>query len=234
MYPNQNCQPCNSGCPEVEIPAPPPCEGEPCVEITTGECVRYTGPNITCLGVTTNMTLNQVVQAIATSLCDNTPPPPTPVDCVVSEWGAWGACTNGTRTRTRTIVTQPANGGAACPPLTETQSCTDCVVSAWSEWGACVNGVQTRTRTVITPASNGGAPCPPLTETQACNSPVDCVVSSWSPWSECVDGQRTRTRTIITPASNGGAACPPLSETEDCTPPTCPAPTNLEATVTSQ
>lgn len=65
------------------------------------------------------------------------PPLPAPVDCVVSDWifqsaTMWGACVNSTQTRTetwvRTIVTQPANGGSACPALTETrvatQSCT--------------------------------------------------------------------------------------------------------------
>lgn len=63
----------------------------------------------------------------------NPPPAPTPVDCVVSEWGAWSdppwlACADGMQSRsivhTRTIVTQPANGGAACPLLVETQAQT--------------------------------------------------------------------------------------------------------------
>lgn len=63
------------------------------------------------------------------------PPPVVPpaVDCVVSEWGAWSDppwldCAEGTQSRsivrTRTIVTQPANGGAACPSLVETQAQT--------------------------------------------------------------------------------------------------------------
>jgi G8 domain len=62
------------------------------------------------------------------------PPPPTSVDCVVSPWGAWqstsgwSACTNGsqsrTEQRTRTIVTPPSGGGAACPALTETRTVT--------------------------------------------------------------------------------------------------------------
>lgn len=59
---------------------------------------------------------------------------PTPVDCAVSPWsdwvaGEWGACTNGTRsrteTRTRTVTTQPANGGQACPALTETRTVSE-------------------------------------------------------------------------------------------------------------
>jgi len=62
---------------------------------------------------------------------------PQPVNCQVSafsDWtgGAWSQCVNGTQsrleTRTRTIITPPANGGTACPALTETrtntQSCT--------------------------------------------------------------------------------------------------------------
>lgn len=56
---------------------------------------------------------------------------PQPVNCAVSAWsswqaGAWSACSSGTQsrteTRTRTITTQPANGGAACPALTETRT----------------------------------------------------------------------------------------------------------------
>lgn len=53
-----------------------------------------------------------------------TTPVPEPVDCVVSAWSAWSACANGSQTRTRTVVTQPANGGAACPALSESQACT--------------------------------------------------------------------------------------------------------------
>ena len=59
------------------------------------------------------------------------------VNCVTSSWTfqsatAWGACTNGqqsrTETWTRTVLTQPSGGGAACGPLQEqrvvTQACT--------------------------------------------------------------------------------------------------------------
>jgi hypothetical protein len=53
---------------------------------------------------------------------------------VVSEWSEWSACSaecgGGTQTRTRTIVTPPANGGAECPSLIEEQACNEqeCVV----------------------------------------------------------------------------------------------------------
>lgn len=64
-----------------------------------------------------------------TDPCTSTPLP-TPVDCVVSAWSPFTVTVDWhpinatteerTLTRTRTITTQPANGGAACPALTET------------------------------------------------------------------------------------------------------------------
>jgi hypothetical protein len=76
------------------------------------------------------------------------PPPPPPVDCVVSAWSAWSdpawlACVDGMQSRsivrTRTIVTQPANGGAACPSLVETQPqtrvCPGTAIVSWSHDG---------------------------------------------------------------------------------------------------
>ena len=57
--------------PEIPItpPEPPECDGEECVEIYDGACVKYTGPELTCINVTTGMTLNSVVQTIADLLC---------------------------------------------------------------------------------------------------------------------------------------------------------------------
>ena len=48
----------------------------------------------------------------------------TPTDCVLSSWGAWGTCTGGTQTRTRTITSAPTNGGASCGALSESKNCT--------------------------------------------------------------------------------------------------------------
>lgn len=50
--------------------------------------------------------------------------PPPPVNCVVSAWGDWSVCSNGSQTRSRTITTAPANGGTVCPVLTESRACT--------------------------------------------------------------------------------------------------------------
>lgn len=60
-------------------------------------------------------------------------PLPQPVNCEVSAWsdwqgGAWSACSNGQQaraeTRSRTVTRQAANGGQACPALTETRTAT--------------------------------------------------------------------------------------------------------------
>lgn len=65
------------------------------------------------------------------------PPPPAPVDCQVSGWttGAWSAWTpvnatteQRTRTDTRTVLVAPANGGAACPSLTNVVTETRAIV----------------------------------------------------------------------------------------------------------
>ena len=49
--------------------------------------------------------------------------PPTPINCVVSEWSEWGACVNGAQTRTRTVLVSPENGGTSCPVLSEVRTC---------------------------------------------------------------------------------------------------------------
>lgn len=79
--------------------------------------------------------------------------PSAPVDCVVSAWsewtgGTWSACTNGTQTRqetrTRTVVTQPVNGGAACPVLTEARTATQaCESPPTGDWVHCARQEET-------------------------------------------------------------------------------------------
>jgi hypothetical protein len=76
--PNPNCTSgcnCNNCCPPVPPPTPPTppiCEGTECVELYDGGCVQYTGPAITCFGITPNMTFNTIVSMIANTLCDCT------------------------------------------------------------------------------------------------------------------------------------------------------------------
>jgi len=166
------------------------------------------------------------------------------VDCGVSDWSAWSACSascgGGVQKATRTISQQSMHGGAACPSsLSKTRACNTqgcpqaCVVSAWGSWTTCSvtcgGGRQRASRTVVTPSANGGAACPALSQTQACNQhacPVACVVSSWSAFSSCSTkcggGTQTRTRSVVTSAANGGAACPSLSQSQTCNTQACP------------
>jgi hypothetical protein len=162
-----------------------------------------------------------------------------PVDCELTDWSAPGqcsaACGGGLQTSTRTVITQPANGGAACGELTRSQECNtqpcaiDCV-SHWSDWSdcsaACGGGTQTSNLIITTQAANGGVACPAeQTRSQSCNPqacPVDCVVGDWSDWGACtandngIGATQTRTRAVSTAAANGGNACPALTESQPC------------------
>ena len=112
----------------------------------------------------------------------------------MSEWTPFGTCSatcgGGTQTRTRDILTDAKNGGAACPVLTDEQACneqpcppvdTDCEVGAWSAWSTCTEtcggGSQTRSRDIITEPTGQGKSCPALTDERTCNEdpcPFDC------------------------------------------------------------
>lgn len=124
MYPNEYCHRCEPELPPIEVPLPPVCDGEDCEEIYPGTCVKYTGPAIPCLNIAQNEDLNSILVKIANRLCTCCNGG-QPTNCVVSAWSEWSACVDGVQTRTRTVVTPPANGGTPCPPLTETRECLD-------------------------------------------------------------------------------------------------------------
>jgi hypothetical protein len=122
----------------------------------------------------------------------------------------------------------PANGGAVCGALTESQTCTQpacaCVVADWSNWTTCTTtcggGTATRSRTV----EKSAADCPPLTDLQMCSTQPcarDCVLAEWSSWTACSascgGGRRERTRVITQMPVGSGAACPlGLTQSEEC------------------
>merc|ERR1719482_2335270 len=169
-----------------------------------------------------------------------------PVDCVVSGWSAWQACSKscggGSTTRTRRVTTAPQHGGVGCDQLAEDKECNtdacpvDCEVSGWSAWNACDKscgtGTQSRVRQITIDVAHDGVACPKLTDTQGCNSfgcPIDCVVSEWEAWTTCTktcgSGSQSRARTVQVHATNGGIACPSdLAQDQDCNVAACPTP----------
>merc|ERR1712216_146440 len=52
---------------------------------------------------------------------------PCPVDCKVSKWNAFGACSvtcgTGSKTKSRSIITDVKHGGVTCPALSSSVSC---------------------------------------------------------------------------------------------------------------
>jgi Spondin-like TSP1 domain len=180
---------------------------------------------------------------------------PCPINCAVSDWSSFGACSatcgGGTQTHTRTVTTQPQYGGTACPVLTESQACNtqacpvNCEVSGWSDSTSCSvscgGGTKTQTRTVTKAAANGGTACPVLSQSVPCNTqacPVDCQVSGWSGWSgcsaSCGGGTQTQTRSVTVNPANGGAACPVLSQSQSCNTQPCTLPNGSGCSVNSE
>eukprot|EP01128_Nolandella_sp_AFSM9_P004201 TRINITY_DN1848_c0_g1_i1.p1 TRINITY_DN1848_c0_g1~~TRINITY_DN1848_c0_g1_i1.p1 ORF type:complete len:516 (+),score=77.39 TRINITY_DN1848_c0_g1_i1:195-1742(+) len=167
-----------------------------------------------------------------------------PVDCLWGPWSGYSQCSascgGGSQTRTRSIQTPNANGGAACTgSSSENRDCNttpcaiDCEWGAWTSYGTCTancgGGTQARTRSKTIVEANGGTCSGAASETQNCNEaacPVDCTWLDWGAWSTCDatcnTGSRVRTR-AQNPASNGGSACPgSSSQSEDCNTQPCP------------
>ncbi len=173
--------------------------------------------------------------------CNNQP---CPIDCAVSEWSDWGACSvgcgGGIQTRSRTVVTQPQYGGQSCPALSESQSCNtqvcdrDCVVSDWSLASECSTrcgpGTQQLSRFIITEPAGNGVACPELSMIRDCPNnppcPIDCAVDDWTGWgacsSGCGGGVQTRTRNVTTQPQYGGLGCPSLADNQACNIQPCP------------
>ena len=172
-----------------------------------------------------------------------------PVDCDTSEWSAWSECSKScrdsdgevvTRRRTRTVVREPAFGGASCGALEEVEVCDvprcpiNCAVGPWRDEGECepacratITSVSSmkQVRDVTREAKFGGEACPSLEQTRVCaldevpRCPVDCV-EEWGEWTECSPACRPDEATRSTQSSSraaivtfpafGGKSCSPV------------------------
>jgi hypothetical protein len=132
MYPNNNCNDCPD-CPGTITPLPLPDLTGLCGDEYNAACVIYTGEDITCLGIESGMSFLEVLNIFNNTLpiCDCCEK--VPQDCVLSEWGPWSQCECyyneddelicGRSTRTKTVITPAANGGAECGPLIDYKVC---------------------------------------------------------------------------------------------------------------
>jgi len=96
-----------------------------------------------------------------------------PIDCEMSEWSGWSKCTadceGGVRSRTRSLIVKPKNGGMACNTAEETEACNtascdrDCTLTPWTPWTpcsvACGTGFQNKAKHVLIP-TRGFGKCP--------------------------------------------------------------------------
>jgi hypothetical protein len=115
-----------------------------------------------------------------------------PVDCEMSEWSGWSKCTaeceGGVRSRTRSLMVKPKNGGLSCNTAEETEACNtmscdrDCRLARWNDWTpcsvACGGGLQSKQKHVLIP-TRGFGKCPKETSRKRfrereCNT-QDCV-----------------------------------------------------------
>ena len=69
-YNNRNCNPCSGPIPPACVEGPPECEGTPCAEIYPTECTIYNGPDIPNLGITSGMSINEILMAISENICN--------------------------------------------------------------------------------------------------------------------------------------------------------------------
>eukprot|EP00192_Tetraselmis_astigmatica_P001340 CAMPEP_0117696850 /NCGR_PEP_ID=MMETSP0804-20121206/28894_1 /TAXON_ID=1074897 /ORGANISM="Tetraselmis astigmatica, Strain CCMP880" /LENGTH=2321 /DNA_ID=CAMNT_0005511019 /DNA_START=558 /DNA_END=7525 /DNA_ORIENTATION=- len=155
-------------------------------------------------------------------------------------WGPWQACSRdcggGVALRERTVLVEPAGGGAACPPLVDEQACATepcdlhCSVSPWGQWGQCSarcgSGFPDPYRYVLDVPSGGGT-CPELIQQRRCFVPTeqcyqdsDCQLGQWGGWSECSKpcggGTQTRTREVVVPQLGSGRPCSVTEEVRPC------------------
>jgi hypothetical protein len=126
----------------------------------------------------------------------------TAVDCAVSGWSDWSECVEGSQTRTRTIITQPSNGGETCPVLSETQSCTGYVRISYIvnlQGGISPGGFEINTQA-------GNVLSTSYTDSGYVDVPYNSLITStiYAPVGDTSSGQTPTFYTRVVATDNGG------------------------------
>jgi hypothetical protein len=223
-----------------------------CIMSTPGDLSQWSGCSVTC-GSGTRMAALKVLQyasgggmscsaSVVYETC-TAAVAACPSDCQVSNFGAWSSCDKtcdgGKSTRTRSVISDMADGGVACPTLDQERDCNTALcpvhcsqtqVSSWSTCDqSCGGGKSTRSRTTLVHAANGGDECLATYIEKSCNShpcPFDCVGGWSSHWSSCsatcAGGIQYQNFIALQHARFGGADCDTPPRQQACGEGPCP------------
>jgi len=150
-------------------------------------------------------------------------------DCKFTEWQRLTPCSRtcngGFRKEARTILSQPAKGGSACPDISREVPCNeqpcpqDCKLSPWKSEESCSKpcdgGLKKQTRQVLQAAAHAGVACPALKRSVACNTHPcnghDCILTPWlndgTCSKTCGTGRLKQYRTVVSKEEYGGKPC---------------------------
>ncbi|XP_059486805.1 spondin-1-like isoform X2 [Neocloeon triangulifer] len=141
------------------------------------------------------------------------------VDCEVSGWSDWSACTatcgKGWKNKWRKIKVHPKNGGKPCPKrLLKRRKCKERSCDG-SDDDHPDDTLPTWGEALIRPKEGG------------LKGGGDCKLSQWSPWSPCsqscgANAMEQRTRSVISPPWGDGLPCGPRLQRRPCALLPCP------------
>jgi hypothetical protein len=162
----------------------------------------------------TGVIINYINQGILIGNLDS-----VAIDCKLSDWNAYGDCTQKSdgkyyKTRNKTIVVAPNNGGASCGITSEDLFCppVDCTLLWGNTWGPCTmdnnQSYSYKYATVTSPAQYGGT-CPSTVQRSLCNLQltVSNIQTDFNVWDICVQAHKWNTidpiNVIVTVTSTG-------------------------------
>lgn len=137
------------------------------------------------------------------------------VDCVFTQ-SAYGACADGSKSRTTTVTTPASGGGTACPPSPDTAVCTgvigdSCTANAHCASVTCDSGtskcVAAPTFTLVTDHTGWDVNSPKLMTEQECKdmaTDTDLFSAFQDAWT---DSTKTVVDMTFASAFNGHGAC---------------------------